>query len=190
MLIVEDGSLVAGATSYATLESADEYLSLRGLWPVSAIDEQEEALRKRVLVRAFDWLNTLEWLGEKLDWQQEAAWPRRNVPVPGKDGEFIASNMVPGAVVRAQFEVAALIYNGLDMFRPLERGGKVVSESHSKSEGSLDVIGGDSKSHSYTYSEAAPVETFYPAVAGLIGPYLAIVPGKADSGRVLQAGRG
>lgn len=201
MLQVETGICLDNPSSYADLACADAYLVPRGLWPATCVhvdtdagteeaDKELVARKEQALVRAFDWLNSLEWLGDAIDWERQPAWPRLNVPMPGKPDQFIGSDVVPRAVVQAQLEVAALIFNGTDMFSPKERGGKVVSESHSRSEGNIDVIGGDSQSDSYTYGEAAPVETFYPAVAALLAPFLAKVPGESHSARMVEAGRG
>lgn len=72
---------------------------------------------------------------------------------------LIPSDIVPQAVPKAQMELAALIYGGKDLLTPQGRGGAVVAESHSKTEGGVDVIGGDSESHSYTYADDARRKT-------------------------------
>ncbi|WP_304736506.1 DnaT-like ssDNA-binding protein [uncultured Desulfovibrio sp.] len=201
MLIVEDGSCPEGAASYVSLEEADAYLIPRGLWPVTAAEvmpdnetgEGEEqpdtvmlSAKKAALVRAFDYLNgPLDWKGIKIDWEREPAWPRLNVPIPNTDParrEYIPENVVPGAVKRAQMELAALLYAGKDMLAPRERGGAVVAESHSKTEGGVDVIGGDSESHSYTYADNAPAEDWLPSVYPMLKPFLNSVPGKERGG--------
>ncbi|WP_302551842.1 DnaT-like ssDNA-binding protein [uncultured Bilophila sp.] len=194
MLIIEDGTMPEGANSYVSLKDADDYLVLRGLWDATPEAEGESILSKKeaAIVRAFDALNTLNWVGDVPDWQRVTAWPRKNVPMPGanpkpgKEPEFLPADMVPRAVALAQMELAGLIYGGLNPLAPVERGGKVVSMSESTKEGDLDVIGGDSKSYSVTYSESAPVETYLPAVYGILGPYLREIPGKAgvSCGRV------
>lgn len=211
MLIIETGQIEQGANSYATLEEADAYCALRSLWPENPASnpeiggsdelpetlskETEEAIRQKeaALIRAFDWLNTLDWLGEKLDWQQQTEWPRKNVPIPGTDPdkpEYVPEWHIPHAVVFGQIEMAALIYAGHNPLEPLKRGGKVISESHSKSEGGIDAIGGDSQSDSYTYSDSTPVDTWYPAVLARLAPFLATVPGKAAGNGLREAFRG
>ena len=100
-------------------------------------------------------------------------------PNPGEKPSFLPADIVPRAVVQAQMELAGLIYGGLNPLAPVERGGKVVSMSESTKEGDLDVIGGDSKRYSVTYAESAPVETYLPAVYGILGPYLREIPGKS-----------
>lgn len=197
MLIVEDGSCPEGAASYVSLEEADAYLIPRGLWPVTGVAADTEtgtekpdatlvAAKETALVRAFDYLNgPLDWKGIKIGWEREPAWPRLNVCVPGTDPaarEYIPENVVPGAVKRAQMELAALLYAGKDMLAPVERGGAVVAESHSKTEGGVDVIGADSESHSYTYADNAPAEDWLPSVYPLLKPFLNEVPGQKGGG--------
>lgn len=187
MLIVEDGTMPEGANTYVSLEDVDAYLVPRGLWETTPDDAGDSVIAKKeaAIIRAFDAMNTLNWAGDASDWQRVTAWPRQNVPMPGvkpKPGEdptFLPADMVPRAVVQAQMELAGLIYGGLNPLAPVERGGKVVSMSESSKEGDLDVIGGDSKSYSVTYAESAPVETYLPAVYGILGPYLREIPGKS-----------
>lgn len=187
MLIVEDGTMPEGANTYASLADVDAYLVPRGLWEATPDEAGDGIIAKKeaAVIRAFDAMNTLNWAGDAPDWQRVTAWPRQNVPMPGvkpKPGEeptFLPADMVPRAVVQAQMELAGLIYGGLNPLAPVERGGKVVSMSESSKEGDLDVIGGDSKSYSVTYAESAPVETYLPAVYGILGPYLREIPGKS-----------
>lgn len=196
MLIVEDGTMPEGANTYVSLADVDAYLVPRGLWETTPDDAGDSVIAKKeaAIIRAFDAMNTLNWAGDVPDWQRVTAWPRQNVPMPGvrpKPGEeptFLPADMVPRAVVQAQMELAGLIYGGLNPLAPVERGGKVVSMSESSKEGDLDVIGGDSKSYSVTYAESAPVETYLPAVYGILGPYLREIPGKSGviCGRVVM----
>lgn len=190
MLVVASGLCPIGANSYAELAQADSYLVPRGLWPATEsvaaadgteLDDQKTVLAKeRALIRSFDWLNSLEWLGEPLHWEQEAAWPRKNVPMLYGSG-CVSDAIVPQAVIRAQFEVAALVFNGRDMLAPQEHYGAIRALSVSKKEGDVDVIGGDSESLSYTFADPVSSVAYYPAVASLLRPYLAKIPG-ATSG--------
>ncbi len=187
MLIVEDGTMPEGANTYVSLADVDAYLVPRGLWETTPDDAGDSVIAKKeaAIIRAFDAMNTLNWAGDVPDWQRVTAWPRQNVPMPGvkpKPGEeptFLPADMVPRAVVQAQMELAGLIYGGLNPLAPVERGGKIISMSESSKEGDVDVIGGDSRSYSVTYAESAPVETYLPAVYGILGPYLREIPGKS-----------
>ena len=190
-IIVEDGTLPANSNSYISLADAEAYASARGLWTSATTDDAKTV----ALLRAADYLNTLQWKGVAVTWDRVMAWPRENVPQPGGAVDIygnpvlLANNIVPKAIPQAQTELAALIVAGTNPLAPAERGGKVIAESHSTTEGDIDVIGGDSKSDSYTYAEGAPVETYFPAVVGLLRPYLSVVPGSSGA-RCVEAGRG
>ena len=201
-LIVESGACEANSNSCISIADADTYLVPRGLWPVTpdvpgenegdpaVPDPVMVAAKESALLRAADYLNTLQWHGQPVDWQRTMSWPRIGVPQPGgSKGAVLPDNIVPKAVAQAQAELAGFIYGGINPLAPVERGGKVIAESHSTTEGSIDVIGGDSKSDSYTYAEGAPVETYFPAVVGLLRPYLSVVPGSSGA-RCVEAGRG
>lgn len=147
-------------------------------------DENPDIAKKEAaLMRAFDYLNGLKWLGQKVGWQRMAAWPRVNVPVPGcnpKKPEYIPDDVIPEAVCRAQMELAAFFYNGKDLLAPLERGGKYQQKSDSKSE-TVDVLS-ESESYSIAYAENAPIEDWLPSVYSLLRPFLEEVPGEVTNG--------
>lgn len=124
-LYVEDGTLAENANSYCSLEFAEVYCSLRGLWP----DGVSDADKEKALIRACDWLNSMSWLGEPVETGRVMAWPRKDVP--GVD-----DGVVPQAVQIANAEGAALIASGTDPFETLEHGGRVVS--HSEKVGPLE----------------------------------------------------
>lgn len=147
-------------------------------------DENPDIAKKEAaLMRAFDYLNgPLVWKGSKVDWQRMIAWPRENVPIPGcnpKKPEYIPNDAIPTAVCRAQMELAAYIYNGRDMFAPLERGGKYQQKTDSKTD-RVDVLS-ESESHSIAYSDNAPIEDWLPSIYPLLKPYLDEVPGEVKS---------
>lgn len=149
-------------------------------------DDPEIAKREAALMRAFDYLNgPLKWKGQKVCWDRIPAWPRVNVPIPGTDTgtckpQYIEDNFIPEAVCRAQMELAAFIYNGRDLFAPLERGGKYQQKSDSKSE-TVDVLS-ESESHSIAYADNAPIEDWLPSVYSLLRPFLEEVPGEVANG--------
>lgn len=197
-LIVEDGTLPENANSYVSFEAADAYLTARNIWEAAPVDGTADPLAEKkefAIIRAFDALNVLSWIGEPLDWQRIAAWPRLKVPMypqpaDAKETVYIDSDVVPNCVKTAQMELAGLIYGGLDPLAPVEHGGLILSKSESQTEGSVDVIGGDSSSSSVTYSDRAPVETYLPAVYGLLKSYLTAIPGKVSSIAIGKALRG
>jgi hypothetical protein len=78
-LIVEDGSVVAGAESYVTVEDADLYHYNRGMtaWTGLDVASKEQALR-----RATDFMLGRyrgRWKGAKTRYQQALDWPRVGV---------------------------------------------------------------------------------------------------------------
>lgn len=189
-LIVEDGGMPPGANCYAGLTEADAWLVPRGLWPVTPAivdgetgdeipDPAVQAAKTAALLRAADWLNALpggRWKSEPEE-GRIMAFPRKCAP-----------GVVPAGVRIANMELAAVIFGGNDPLAPLKRGGAVhaVSESASKAVGPLT----ESAGHSLTYAADAPPETYFPAVAGLLAPYLDKTPGKAAGGGCLAVGRG
>ena len=121
ILIVEDGSMPEGANAYASLAQADAYCIPRGLWPASE-DEGVLASRERAILRASDWLNSLDWRGLPVLPDREMAWPRADVHVRG---ESLPSDAVPSAVQTACIEAAAAVASGTDLFAPQEYAGQV-----------------------------------------------------------------
>lgn len=154
-------------------------------------DNPDIAKKETALMRAFDYLDTLKWKGQRVDWQRQIAWPRKNVLIPGCNPdkpEYIAEDVIPDAVKRAQMELAALIYNGVDIFKPLEHGGKYssVSDSFTKS---VDVLS-KSESHSVAYASNAPTETWLPSVYPLLRDFLDEIPGQTTGFKVHDVYRG
>lgn len=198
-LTVEDGTCPAGAASYVSLEEADLYLVPRGLWEATAIEVEisdggtEEtgnavetpdtamiSRKEAALIRAFDWLNTLDWKGEPLCWQRLIAWPRIDVPMPGEAGEYLRPDTIPQAVKSAQCELAALIFNGRDFSKPVERGGKITEQTQ-KDKKKVDVIEVETET-STKWADNAPQDDWLPSVYPLLASYLAKMPGKPASG--------
>lgn len=168
-LIIEDGTMPEGANAFVSVAEADAYLSARGLgWPLPESDVTPDAnlaAKEAAIVRASDYLNTLAWRGAKADWNWPMSWPRKGANIPGSVDEFIPEDVVPTQVKRACMELAVLFYGGEDLLAAQERGGRIASET----------VGPISTS----YFDDASSETFYPAVAGLIGDFLTAIPGEA-----------
>lgn len=177
-LIVEDGKMRDKANSYVSFEEADAYIVARQLWEATNIENESIVARKEaVLMRAFDWLNSLKWKGRKHCWENVNAWPRIEVPVPaGANGEYIDPYVIPKAVIQAQCELAALIYNGNNILLPVEHGGKIKSISEATTK-TIDVLS-ESKSRDVVYTDNAPVDAWLPSVYPLLRDFLEEVPGE------------
>lgn len=84
MLIVEDGTGLAGANAYVSSEFADEYFSARKNEAWIALDS---ATKEAAIIKATDYLEAVywgKWQGEKLKADQALAFPRRPFGMPAK----------------------------------------------------------------------------------------------------------
>lgn len=77
ILVPEDGTGVADANTYVTIERADEILNERGR--VKEWIEADLHEKQRALISAFRVLNQLNWKGERSTQTQRGAWPRADV---------------------------------------------------------------------------------------------------------------
>ena len=84
MLIVEDGTGLAGANAYVSVEFADEYFSARKNEAWIALDS---AAKEAAIIKATDYLEAVywgKWQGEKLKADQALAFPRKPFGMPAK----------------------------------------------------------------------------------------------------------
>lgn len=107
-LIIEDGTIVAGANSYVSVAEADSYLAFsaqRASWAVLSTPDKEANLVQAV--RALD--VSVVWKGTPVETTQPRAWPRSGVVL---NGELYPDNQVPSQVKTAQMELAAMMMQG------------------------------------------------------------------------------
>ena len=109
-LIVEDGTGLANAESYASVAEADTYHTARGNTGWEAVDDKEAALRK-----ATDYMlqtYSMRWVGDRATNTQALDWPRtdatrKNVTTgQGWYQDTYSSTIVPTEVKRACAELA------------------------------------------------------------------------------------
>lgn len=107
-LVVEDGSGVVGAESYASVAQASAYHAARGATAWNDVDDKEAALRK-----ATDYMlqnYRLGWKGYRVNPEQALDWPRYECYVPGSSryptDYLVPSNVVPVEVRNACIELA------------------------------------------------------------------------------------
>ena len=110
-LIVEDGSIVAGAESYISVADAETYLTNRGMTLSGSTADKEAALRKATdyMVQVY----RMRWQGWKVDQTQSLDWPRNSVYVDQAinynnqlTAHLIPNNIVPNEVKHACAEFA------------------------------------------------------------------------------------
>lgn len=121
-LIVEDGSGVAGAESYASVAAADARCASLGAtdWAALAIGAREIALRKATQFMA---LYRVRWAGRRCTPAQSLDWPRHGVTV---DSFAVASNIVPVEVINACIDLAARAGAGAELLPDLDTGSNVI----------------------------------------------------------------
>lgn len=109
-VIVETGSIVAGADSYISVVDATAYLISRGLGDVwDVVDDKDAALRKATdyMIQAY----RSRWSGNRVSPNQKLDWPRAWVPVEDVSSDYggyyyVAANVVPDEVKFACAELA------------------------------------------------------------------------------------
>ncbi|ASY62521.1 hypothetical protein SJ05684_c10640 [Sinorhizobium sojae CCBAU 05684] len=112
----------ATAVAYGSAAEAATYFTARGIstWTGTEGDKEE------ALIRGCDYLERLyagRWVGVKTSSTQALAWPRAYVN--DLDGYPIASDAIPTAIKRANFEAALLILTGTDLEPVLTRGNAI-----------------------------------------------------------------
>lgn len=105
-LIIEDGSIVANAQSYATAAELREYARLRNIDGVPEDDIDAEAL----LIKAMDYLESFRarYKGDKVSSTQLLQWPRASVYI---DGMLQSSTSIPREIFYAQLSAAVEAIN-------------------------------------------------------------------------------
>jgi len=164
-IVVEDGTGLADAETYVSVDDCKAYLNARGKTAFGLLAEgvQEAALRN-----AADYLDAKygpRLQGYRLLVTQALYWPRECVSY---DNVTWDPAPLPVPLVRACCEAAALASAGTDLFEPLDRGGQVTEK--------LEIVGPITERTKWAGS--APVGTTYPAIDRLMGPL-------CDSGTVI-----
>lgn len=122
-LVVEDGSIVANADSYADLAFARDYATARGV-TLPADDAEAEALA----YKAMDYLEGKrgEFQGDKADpLNQSLQWPRKNVKIDCVDFPVDA---IPKELKQAQARLMMEASAGVEI-QPTRTGGFVIEDT-------------------------------------------------------------
>jgi hypothetical protein len=103
-MILEDGTGVPGANSYATEDAADDYFDDRANtdWATSTADKEAALIRASAAIDARYWS---QFSGDRLMGRDQGLeWPRANAT--DIDGNPLPSDELPIELVQATFEMA------------------------------------------------------------------------------------
>jgi hypothetical protein len=107
-LVVEDGSGVEDANTFASVEDLEAYATARGL-TLPATD----AAKEKLLILALDAIETLErtFLGMRTSATQELSWPRTDPcgedgAITLSNGQVVAADAIPKQLIAAQCQLA------------------------------------------------------------------------------------
>jgi len=101
-LIIEDGSVVPGAESYATAAELQDYAEKFGRTIPGDEDQQESLLRRAALE-----MERMPWVGRIVSSTQDLAWPRYDVYV---NCFLLPSNAIPSKLKAGQMALATEIH--------------------------------------------------------------------------------
>lgn len=151
-LIVENGTGMATAESYISVDDASTRLAALGLtnWATLSTTEMEQALRRATVF--MEQRYRTRWKGTRLLRAQALSWPRYGVTVDGWD---IDSDVVPAEVANACADLAFKAVGG-DLSPDLERG--ILREKVGPLETEYDAF--------------APQAKRYPAIDQALAAYL------------------
>lgn len=170
-LIVEDGTGLSSAESYASVATADAYHAgrLNAAWAAFDTSTKESLLRKATEYMVGFYRDS--WKGLRTGVVQALDWPRYNVQLPdvgfGAVAAYVPWNVVPVEVQNACC-VLALTASTMDLAPNLKR---TVKE---KTIGPITTV----------YADGAPEYVRFRAVDLMLKPYLA---GSGVSGRMVRA---
>ena len=166
-LMVEDGSIVANADSYATVADWTTYATSMG-WTLTGDAASQEADMRR----SYAFLNReYTYLGRRTDAAQTGQFPRFfDEPI---DGFSVASDSIPTPIIEAQYEIAWLFNQGNDLFA--YTSGAAVKRKKEK----VDVIEEETE-----YFTGSDVQARILAVEGLLRPYISGSQPGQNSGNI------
>lgn len=117
-LIIEDGTGVDNANSYISVAEARSFASLRSLILPSS-DSEVEVL----IVKAFDYLESLDYKGNHANPPQSAEFPRRDLYL---QGILFSESQIPYKLKQAQSQ---LTYEAVNIdLQPTGNGKEVIKE--------------------------------------------------------------
>ena len=99
----------SNSNSYVTLNEADLYFETAP--EESNWDDKTDDAKRRALISACRWIDSLNFYGSRCDEDQALKWPRQNYEV---DNVELTSDEIPKSIKYAQYELARKLANDTD----------------------------------------------------------------------------
>ena len=99
----------ANANSYASLSDSNDYFDTSP--DSSTLSNKSDDEKKRALISATRWIETLVYYGDRCDEGQALKFPRTNYQV---DGVELTCSLIPNNIKYAQYELARALANDTD----------------------------------------------------------------------------
>ena len=96
----------ANSNSYVTLNEADLYFET--VPSETDWDDKTDDAKRRALISACRWIDSLNFYGDRCDEDQALKWPRDNYTVDGVD---LKCEKIPDGIKYAQYELARQLAN-------------------------------------------------------------------------------
>lgn len=170
-LIVEDGSVVAGADSYQSLATARTDASNRGLTLSDDDDTAEAQLRQAYYWLVNQYENQLQ--GYRVSSEQTGSMPRNNVYAYGQF--LVANDTIPYQFLFAQTNAAASVNDGADL-------NAIKIDADLKGFNVQGVY-----SEEYQSWSSTPTLPYMPAVAGWLFPFTKAAANNGSGGIYRQS---
>ena len=125
-LIVENGSGLSNAESYASVAECDAYHLARGntAW-TGTTDQKEIALRLATQAIEVEYVG--RWLGQRINQDMSLSWPRN--AVYDSDDYYISASVVPQRIKDATCELALRQVQGDTLVPDISEPGDIEAES-------------------------------------------------------------
>lgn len=118
-LIIEDGSIVAGADSFATAAELVTYAAAYGR-TIPATEAAQESLLRRAALQ----MSAMPWYGSLVNMAQALSWPRYDVY---RGDWLLPSNEIPAQIKAGQMALATEIHAD-DLVDPATKKGAVIMD--------------------------------------------------------------
>lgn len=148
-LVIENGTIVAGANSYLTLVDAQAFISARGL--------DDSSMTEELMIQAYDYVNSFEqhYQGSRVSADQTGSFPRYNVCI---NGFSLASDSIPQQLKDAQSYAAYYQSQNDGILQPVTNGQTI---THEEITGAVAVDYADNGLSSETFN--------FPTIDALLG---------------------